>query len=139
LNPGILLGVFVGGALGSLARFLILLGFESVALPSLSLELFTTAIVNLTGAWLLGVVNSQGFRAGEKAKALWGTGFAGGFTTMSGLAVITTSAGLGLAEMGYLFWLGVLLQLAIGIVAYWLGSRWSGFNAAAASNKDVVV
>jgi fluoride exporter len=137
LNPGILLGVFVGGALGSLARFLILLGFESVLLPSLVVELLSTAVVNLLGAWLLGVINSQGFNAGANAKALWGTGFAGGFTTMSGLAVITTSAGLGLGVMSLLFWLGVLVQLGLGILVYWLGTRWRGFRANAATAQAV--
>jgi fluoride ion exporter CrcB/FEX len=137
LNPGILLGVFVGGALGSLARFLILLGFESVLLPSLVVELLSTAVVNLLGAWLLGVVNSKGFKAGTNAKALWGTGFAGGFTTMSGLAVITTSAGLGLGVMSLLFWLGVLVQLALGILAYWLGTKWRGFRTTAVTAQAV--
>ena len=137
MNPGVLLGVFVGGALGSLARFLILLGFESVLLPSLVVELLSTAVVNLLGAWLLGVVNSQGFKAGANAKALWGTGFAGGFTTMSGLAVITTSAGLGLGVMSLLFWLGVLVQLGLGILVYWLGTRWRGFKANAATAQAV--
>ena len=123
--------------MGSLARFLILLGFESVLLPSLVVELLSTGVVNLLGAWLLGVVNSQGFRAGANAKALWGTGFAGGFTTMSGLAVITTSAGLGLGVMSLLFWLGVLVQLGLGILVYWLGTRWRGFKANAATAQAV--
>lgn len=138
MNPGILLGVFVGGALGSLARFLILLGFESLLLPSLVVELVSTAVVNLLGAWLLGVVNSQGFRAGANAKALWGTGFAGGFTTMSGLAVITTSASVGLAVMGLVFWFGVLAQLTLGIAAYWLGTKWRGFRTGASQTNEVM-
>ena len=123
--------------MGSLARFLILLGFESVLLPSLVVELLSTAVVNLLGAWLLGVVNSQGFKAGANAKALWGTGFAGGFTTMSGLAVITTSAGLGLGVMSLLFWLGVLVQLGLGIFVYWLGTRWRGFRTNATTAQAV--
>ena len=137
MNSGILLGVFVGGALGSLARFLILLGFESVLLPSLVVELLSTGVVNLLGAWLLGVINSRGFNAGSNAKALWGTGFAGGFTTMSGLAVITTSAGLGLGVMSLVFWLGVLVQLGLGILVYWLGTTWRGFRANAANAQAV--
>ena len=137
MNPGILLGVFVGGALGSLARFLILLGFESAFLPSLVLEFFSTAVVNLLGAWLLGVINGQGFKADSNAKALWGTGFAGGFTTMSGLAVITAGAGLGFGIMSLVFWLGVLVQLALGILVYWLGTRWRGFRSTAANAQAV--
>jgi CrcB protein len=137
LNPGILLGVFVGGALGSLARFLILLGFESAFLPSLVLEFFSTAVVNLLGAWLLGVINSQVFKPDSNAKALWGTGFAGGFTTMSGLAVITAGAGLGFGIMSLVFWLGVLVQLALGILVYWLGTRWRGFRSTAANAQAV--
>lgn len=123
--------------MGSLARFLILLGFEALFLPSLVLEFFSTAVVNLLGAWLLGVVNSQGFKVSGNAKALWGTGFAGGFTTMSGLAVITTSAGLGLSFLSLLFWLGVLVQLALGILVYWLGTRWRGPRANAATAQAV--
>jgi fluoride ion exporter CrcB/FEX len=106
-------------------------------LPSLVVELLSTGVVNLLGAWLLGVVNSQGFKAGSHAKALWGTGFAGGFTTMSGLAVITTSAGLGLGVMSLLFWLGVLVQLGLGILVYWLGTRWRGFRVNTATAQAV--
>ena len=40
---------------------------------------------------------------------------------MSGLAVITAGADLGLSSFGPIYWLLVLMQLVIGLAAYRLG------------------
>jgi hypothetical protein len=40
---------------------------------------------------------------------------------MSGLAVITAGADLGLSAAGYVYWILVFLQLVIGVAAYRLG------------------
>jgi fluoride ion exporter CrcB/FEX len=120
LKPAILFAVFVGGAFGSLARLAVVLGVE-LAGASLSLiSIAATGIVNLVGAALLGFVHSHSFRAGEIAKSFWGPGFAGGFTTMSGLALISTGFDLGIHDIRsiYLYWLAVIAQFALGVLAY---------------------
>lgn len=115
----ILLAVFLGGATGSLARYLIWLGVEQAGVSLLLVEVVATAIVNIAGASFLGFVHSSAFKVSENKKAFWGSGFAGGFTTMSGLALITAGAALGLSEIGYLYWLAVASQLVVGFLAYW--------------------
>jgi len=75
--------VFLGGGLGALLRYLISAVLEifigSTFAGSLSLY-----IVNITGAIFLGVTTA--FQS-EAKKIFWGAGFAGGFTTMSGVAI----------------------------------------------------
>jgi fluoride exporter len=114
-----LFAIFLGGALGSLSRYAIWLGVEQADFSVLVADLLVTSIVNIAGAGFLGFVHSPAFKESEKAKAFWGSGFAGGFTTMSGLALITAGASLGLSEIGYLYWLAVASQFVVGILAYW--------------------
>ena len=125
--------VFAGGAIGTTLRYSIeiLLG----TLPQG--QLLVTSFVNLLGAALLGFVNAHKFFASPKQQSFWGVGLLGGFTTMSGLAVITAGAGLGFGIMSLVFWLGVLVQLALGILVYWLGTRWRGFRSTAANAQAV--
>jgi fluoride exporter len=119
LNFALLFAIFLGGAMGSLARYLVWLGSEQVGISLVVFELVATAVVNIAGAGFLGFVHSRSFKASEKSRAFWGSGFAGGFTTMSGLALITAGTSLGLSEIGYLYWLGVAAQFVLGILAYW--------------------
>jgi fluoride exporter len=119
LNFTILFAIFAGGALGSVARYLVWLGIEQVGVSLVVFDLVATAVVNMAGAGFLGFVHSRAFKASEKTRAFWGSGFAGGFTTMSGLALITAGSALGLSEIGYLYWLGVAAQFVLGILAYW--------------------
>ena len=105
--------------MGSLSRYLIWLGVEQAEVSILVVDLLLTSIVNIAGAGLLGFVHSPAFKVSEKKKSFWGAGFAGGFTTMSGLALITAGAPLGLSEIGYLYWLAVASQFVVGFLAYW--------------------
>ena len=123
MRPKVLAAVFVGGALGTLARFGILVTVESFSFAQLTQELVSTSIVNLFGAWLLGFVHGIGASKSELWKGFWGPGIAGGFTTMSGLALITAGAELGLSGESYLYWLAVSVQLALGVLAYWWGKH----------------
>ena len=109
--------VFAGGAFGTSVRysFEILLG----TLPQG--QLILTTLVNLLGAFLLGFVSVHRFFKSLNRQALWGVGFLGSFTTMSGLAAITAGAELGLSDGGPIYWLLVLLQVVIGVAAYRLG------------------
>ena len=52
--------VFLGGAIGSIARALVILGVDQIQLQDLLQELVVTSIVNLAGAFLLGVVHVVG-------------------------------------------------------------------------------
>jgi CrcB protein len=66
-----------GGAVGSLIRYLVSLAY--------SFEPYSTLFVNLVGSFLLGIITvliSQS-KEQEWLKLLIGTGFCGGFTTMS--------------------------------------------------------
>jgi fluoride exporter len=119
LKLAILLAIFLGGALGSLSRYLIWLAAPQAGVSVLIVDLLVTSIVNITGASFLGFVHSSSFNKSKKVKAFWGSGFAGGFTTMSGLALITAGASLGLSENGYLYWLAVASEFVVGILAYW--------------------
>ena len=123
MQAKVLGAVFLGGAIGSIARFLVILGVDKLALQDLSQELIATSIVNLAGAFLLGFVHVIGAYRSETWKGFFGPGLAGGFTTMSGLALITAGAELGLSQDGYLYWIAVAIQLALGILTYWLGTK----------------
>jgi CrcB protein len=123
LAAKVLGAVFLGGALGSIARFLIILGIDEIAIEDLLQELVATSIVNLAGAFLLGFVHVVGSSRSETWKGFFGPGFAGGFTTMSGLALITAGAELGMSPSGYLFWIAVAIQLVLGVFSYWLGTN----------------
>ncbi len=69
--------VALGGVVGSLARYAVL-----VLAPTAEVA---TLLVNLTGCLLIGVL--VGCRPGERVRAFAGTGLLGGFTTMSAFAV----------------------------------------------------
>jgi fluoride exporter len=123
LRPGFIVLVAVGGAAGSIARY----GVERLLGTSDGLPVGTLT-VNLTGAFLLGVLIEvlalRGSDAGHRraARLLLGTGFLGGFTTYSALAVETDGllrdgrAGLALAYVLATVVVGLLASLA-GVLA----------------------
>lgn len=121
MSNKVLLAVFLGGALGSLSRYLVSLTTSS--LPDGYRQLAAVSIVNLLGAALLGFVVATALIRTFEAKAFWGTGFAGGFTTMSGVAMILASPDQGLSEAWLIFWLAILLQIIFGLVLYIAGAR----------------
>jgi fluoride exporter len=108
------LGVGLVGGLGSIARFLLdgaVTGRSGVRFP------VGTLVVNLSGAFMLGVLVGAAIR--QDAYRLAGTGLIGAFTTFS--TWMFESHRLG--EDGELR-LGVLnlaLSLILGIVAAWTG------------------
>jgi fluoride exporter len=109
--------VFLGGSFGTTLRYSIeiLLG----TLPQG--QILVTSFVNLLGAALLGFVNFHKFFTGPSKQSFWGVGFLGGFTTMSGLAIITAGTTMGLSAVGAIYWLLVILQLIMGVASYRLG------------------
>ena len=78
--------VFLGGGIGSLLRYGIGSGLE-LTLGSTLAGMLSLFFVNVAGAFFLGVVSFHPFFASENRKSFWGSGFAGGFTTMSGVAL----------------------------------------------------
>jgi fluoride ion exporter CrcB/FEX len=97
--------VFVGGAIGSLVR-----GF----ITAFGADLLSTLIVNVLGAAILGLIQHAPHFEGASKQAFFATGFCGGFTTLSGIAVFAV---LGQATLiltiGY-----VALTVVASVAAY---------------------
>lgn len=121
LRPSVLALVFVGGVLGTLARY----GVEEAA-PHRSPDWpIGTFAVNVLGAFLLGLLLESLSRRGpdvgarKKTRLLLGTGFCGAFTTYSTLAleaVLLTRDGHWATALAY----GVS-TVVLGAAAVWLG------------------
>ena len=103
--------VFLGGVLGTMLRYLI---FEAIAgLASYpTYELIALFIVNLTGAFFLGITARYPYFQSEVCRNLWGVGFAGSFTTMSALTLWIEYQGPSIQ---------VAAMLAAGFALYWAG------------------
>lgn len=92
LHPGFVLVVITGGMFGALGRY----GLSTV-LPAPGGWPLPTLVINLTGAFLLGVLLEALVRRGPDAgrlrgiRLLAGTGFLGAFTTYSTLALETNT------------------------------------------------
>jgi fluoride ion exporter CrcB/FEX len=129
--------VFAGGSLGTLLRF----GLD-ITLGSF----FAVAAVNIVGSAIIGWVNSDPRTSQVSRRQFWAVGFSGGFTTMSGVALlnatgITASLSAGLPFnfqlLGY-----VLMIFVLSLFAYWgayaLGERVSGYKARPIEDGDEV-
>ncbi|MGO1538669.1 MAG: fluoride efflux transporter FluC [Leucobacter sp.] len=118
-----LLLVFAGGALGALARVLLLAAPLSAMLPwpggtaGESLEL---ACINVVGSFLLGWLTSRiptTTPRGRSVRLFLGTGALGGFTSYSSLILLTLPFG-GAFPLGLIL---AVLSLLVGVAAAWLG------------------
>ena len=130
-----LLLVAVGGAAGSAARATVALALPGT--PLFGTPLLATFLVNMLGAFALAVLVSVADGGGrqelerrrERARLLLGTGFCGGFTTYSAVALhsaellqgsaataVSGYAASGYAAAGYAFG-----TLALGAVATLVG------------------
>ena len=114
------LWVGLGGAAGSIARFLI-----SARVQALSGGLgfpYGTLLVNLVGCFLIGLLGFTMDAHGlfdARYRALIFVGFLGGFTTYSSFAA--EAVGLGRAGRGDLLLLDLGLHVGLGLAAVWLG------------------
>lgn len=106
--------VFLGGALGSVARYSIGLTFDQLWM------LFT---VNILGTAVLGFVNGK--HRPEWVASLFGAGFAGGFTTMSGLSIVVALSSFTELAGALAF---VFAMLGAGFAAYLIGLRLAVFG-----------
>ena len=120
LRPAMLAVVAVGGAVGTAAREALVL-----VVPPLGGLPLAILLINLSGAFVLGLLLEALLRRGPDqgprrlARLALGTGFCGGFTTYSTLAVGT--AGLlrdGTIGLGIGYAVGSVL---LGAVAAWAG------------------
>jgi CrcB protein len=78
------LAVAVGGALGSVLRYAIAKALPATTFP------WATFLVNLTGAFVIGILAGWATREGGLSDTGWlllATGFCGGFTTFSTFAL----------------------------------------------------
>ena len=108
-----LLWVGLGGALGTGLRF----GFSLLALRYMAEHAFVATLgANVLGAALIGYLATRDL--GALARALWMTGFCGGFTTFSLFSL----------EVVMLFERGKGIALGYGAVSLvmWLGAVWAG-------------
>ena len=133
-QPALLALVFLGGALGAGLR-----GLLAQALPPVHGVDFTILAVNTAGAFILGLLLEALLRRGpesrgmKKLRLFAGTGFMGGFTTYSTLAVGTLElllASRPLAGAGY-----ALATLLLGALATWAGI-FCGHRAAGRKNQE---
>jgi fluoride ion exporter CrcB/FEX len=129
--------VFAGGSLGTLLRF----SFD-VALGSL----LSVVVVNIVGSAIIGWINSDPRVSLVGRRQFWAVGFSGGFTTMSGVALLTASGiaaplsvGQSVSFQLFAFVLGIF---AASLLAYWgahaLGTRLTGNNAAVSHDVEEV-
>ncbi len=119
LHPGYVLVVITGGVFGALARY----GLSTV-LPAPGGWPLPTLIINLAGAFLLGVLLEALVRRGPDSgrlrviRLLAGTGFMGAFTTYSTLALETnTLIGAGRTTDALVYVAATLLGGAVATVA----------------------
>ena len=117
----ILLSIFLGGGLGALLRFLISEQTDRLFLNSFP---FGTIVVNVLGAFLMGLVVSyfaDKVNVSQNIKMFLTIGFLGGFTTFSTFNVDfyqLFSNGEILASLLYLF---VTFTFTLTVIAFYLG------------------
>ncbi len=105
--------VFLGGALGSMLRYLI---FEVINLnfDYPVGELTAIFVVNMIGSYFLGLTARHPYFQLEWCRNLWGVGFAGGFTTMSAVTLFV--------DYNFLTY-EFAIMLFGGVVLYGIGYR----------------
>ncbi len=128
---------FLGGAVGTSLRLLIAEWLDDLIIntneAARSEQVLTSTIVmlfvvNLTGAAALGFFNSSRFFQTDARQAFFSVGLAGGYTTMSGVALwlLVTSGNASLFGLGAWFNFALVLAMFIGgILVYRLATKWA--------------
>lgn len=99
--------VFLGGALGTMLRYLIFEAMANWNQPEYELAALFT--VNLAGSFFLGLAARHPYFQTEVCRNLWGVGFAGAFTTMSAVTML-------LDYQGYNW--EIVQMLVLGLASY---------------------
>jgi CrcB protein len=103
--------IFLGGVLGTMLRYLIFEVIQTMAeFPTY--ELIALFIVNMLGAFFLGITARYPYFQLETCRNLWGVGFAGAFTTMSAVTMFIDFQG---------FSWEIAVMLLAGVVVYGFG------------------
>lgn len=110
LSRSVVLLTFSGGALGSLLRF---------AISEVNSMLIALWIVNILGALFLGFFVGHNWFKTESRRAFFSTGLAGGFTTMSAIAVLPLGPNFAASFDA----ISIGAMVAVGMAAYWLGLK----------------
>lgn len=116
--------VGVGGGLGAMARYLLSRWVQTQAGPAFPLG---TLAVNLIGCLVIGVLSQLADARNAftpQSRAFFFAGILGGFTTFSSFASETLI--LSRADQHLLAVLNVLLHIALGLAAVWLGRAITG-------------
>jgi len=121
VKPADLLLVWVGGTLGTAVRVAVSSPHDPSTFP------IATFLVNLVGAILLGLLVERLARRRpgprqRRLSLLLGTGFLGGFTTYSALAVDTI-------QLVHLGGTGLAIVYAVGTLAFGAAATWLGIIA----------
>jgi fluoride exporter len=114
VTVGLLLGIGVAGAVGAVARFLV---DGAIATRAVSEFPLGTFVVNLTGAFALGLV--AGASLDDDVYRLLATGLLGGYTTFSTWMFESQRLGED-GELG-LGALNLVAPLVLGVIAVWVG------------------
>ncbi|WP_375406958.1 fluoride efflux transporter FluC [uncultured Amnibacterium sp.] len=121
LQPAMLGVVLVGGAVGTAARAAL-----SLVIPDVGGLPVAILVINVVGSFLLGVLlealTRRGADVGRRrtVRLLLGTGFCGGFTTYSTLAVGAAELlRVGATGLGVAYAVGSVL---LGALAAWVGT-----------------
>ncbi len=112
----ILIGV--GGALGSMLRYLFSLLIQHKQLP------WATLLVNIIGSFIIGIVVAESLKNeifANNWRLFLATGICGGFTTFSAFSL----ENLQLLQNGkyFLFIVYIFASIVLGIFATWLGYK----------------
>jgi CrcB protein len=110
LSRSAVLLTFSGGALGSLLRF---------AISEVNSTLIALWIVNILGALFVGFFAGHKWFKTESRRAFFSTGLAGGFTTMSAIAVLPLGPNFDASLEG----VSIAAMIVVGMAAYWLGQK----------------
>jgi CrcB protein len=112
MQPRVVFAVFIGGTLGTLAR----IGAEQATAPLPMGHEIAIGVINLLGAFALGVVSGHGLpRLSRALKEGITTGVLGSYTTLSAVALIATTQPIGFSVVY------VVATFAFGIALAWLG------------------
>lgn len=112
MKPRVVLAVFIGGTLGTLAR----IGAEQATAPLPMGHEIAIGVINLLGAFALGVISGHGLpRLSLALKEGITTGMLGSYTTLSAVALIATLPPFGFSVVY------VIATFAFGVALAWLG------------------
>lgn len=108
----------LGGALGSMTRYLFYLAIANKPMP------WATLIINILGSFIIGMVVAACLKNeifANNWRLFLATGVCGGFTTFSAFSVENLQ--LLQAEKYFLFAAYIIASLVLGIFAAWLGYK----------------